>query len=380
MITPKKKSSHKSEPPIDPLPEFVGELHSSFARLIEDARGFRGDLTIEAEFGRVLILGINNAHIAEKEQKDHSVSLDNFKCLLNPRSEHKGDVLPHTSFTNKLTSVPAEIDGLVGVQHTFEANSLWEEQQSGWSISYSLTYLDMETNKHFSINFDAESFVARLKLHKSFGSLYIHGTKRAWDYQITAHGAEKDEKAEERYAPLISKLQQAFYIPAGNAEPQLDFHLDQATHEKFSLYPIHVYKTSKHMSKDRKSILKLTEVLELDTHWKSIEDKGIVVWRARYSKVQGPKISNRWFTAAIESVQAKEFLHQNENLELGDEAGWTPYSFEQAKVVESLMLPACEMLKHMDGIGYHNSNGIARLAPAPTPSASTAPSKPYYFW
>lgn len=88
-----------------------------------------------------------------------------------------------------------------------------------------------------------------------------------------------------------------------------------------------------------------------------------------------------WFEASISSVKAEELFVQNEELTLGEEAEWTAEQLKQDGVFRSLWGPALQMLKEMDSVGHHNSNGQEIRAPkteAPTKRREDDPS--YSFW
>jgi len=82
-----------------------------------------------------------------------------------------------------------------------------------------------------------------------------------------------------------------------------------------------------------------------------------------------------WHEVNISSARAEEVLKANTELELGEEASW---DLSKIKAAEHIYLPALEMLKQMDGIGWWNENGIdIRNRPLPPPQQ---PQQPYVFW
>jgi hypothetical protein len=144
---------------------------------------------------------------------------------------------------------------------------------------------------------------------------------------------------------------------------------------------IRLHKVNSHRSTSNKSILVLTEILDLECQiGKPKGQDNVHVISARCDKMipgsdgDGEK---RWFTASIESVRGNEILAQNVDLELGDEAGWTPETFATVGVLGDLYIPACQMLKEMDDVGFYNNNGVRRAPRAPKPEP---PQTPYSFW
>ena len=68
-------------------------------------------------------------------------------------------------------------------------------------------------------------------------------------------------------------------------------------------------------------------------------------------------------------------------MELGAEAAWTPADLFEAGVIDSMLVPACEMLKQMDGVGFYNENGIdPRIQPSPTTDTVSAPAPNVEYW
>jgi len=88
-----------------------------------------------------------------------------------------------------------------------------------------------------------------------------------------------------------------------------------------------------------------------------------------------------WHEVSISSVQANKILLENTSLELGDKASWTLQILSNADAAQAMYLPACEMLKKMDGIGYYTENYINPSAAVPPPSKIEQEAHvPYQFW
>jgi hypothetical protein len=199
--------------PADPLPAFIKELEINFKKLLEGVRAFRGDVKLEARFGRILLRGIKLSHIVDKDDKDRSLSESALQSNLHPPRDFKGARRPTTSFTNKLTTVPAEITSLTEMSAPEEeVIKLWSAH-STWTVFYSFTFREKVTDVPFVIEIDAETFATRIKLRRSFGQLNIHGTKRVWDFQIQCTGVTSDEEDVEPYTELATKLKETLFIP-----------------------------------------------------------------------------------------------------------------------------------------------------------------------
>jgi hypothetical protein len=95
---------------VDPLPEFVKEINQSFATMMERAQGFRGEVEVQAEFGRVLLNNIHRKHITSRESTDTLHSTEQLQSML--LDEGPGF---DTFFTNILTTAPGEIPYLLNL-------------------------------------------------------------------------------------------------------------------------------------------------------------------------------------------------------------------------------------------------------------------------
>ena len=86
---------------------------------------------------------------------------------------------------------------------------------------------------------------------------------------------------------------------------------------------------------------------------------------------------NVWHEVSISSAKVDEQLQKNKNLEFGDEAKWSPEMLNELNAANAICLPACEMLKKMNGVGIHNDNGVN--LPDPSTNKVSPPIKPYYW-
>lgn len=128
----------------------------------------------------------------------------------------------------------------------------------------------------------------------------------------------------------------------------------------FVIDGIRVHRISRYSSADHKSVLKVSEITELDVNAIVDPTTDITVFKAIPSGILRPGCEkvDLWHEVSISSVDANKVFEQNKKLELGDEAGWTTEYLSKVHALEAMLLPACEMLKRMDGVGYYNDNGV----------------------
>ena len=111
--------------------------------------------------------------------------------------------------------------------------------------------------------------------------------------------------------------------------------------------------------------------------------EGVKIWKATASPVprEGKDRLDFWHEVSISSNKADELFEQNKKLELGDEASWTPESLSKVDAAQAMYLPACEMIKKMDGVGYWNENGVdVKKAMSTITASSTRPPPQMVFW
>jgi hypothetical protein len=148
---------------------------------------------------------------------------------------------------------------------------------------------------------------------------------------------------------------------------------------------VRVRRTSKYDSFDSRSasVLNVSEIRELKEESTTTSNDSVIykwfgaeetsVWLQDF----GFKHLFLWHEVAISAPEITSLLQENIALELGEEASWNAEQLSAA-TLQSVVLPACEMVKQMDGVGFYNHNEI-------NPSIPVAPTKqkegePYSYW
>jgi hypothetical protein len=143
------------------------------------------------------------------------------------------------------------------------------------------------------------------------------------------------------------------------------FELDAAHSVTFNF--VRVLRTTLYPSTGNGSQLKITEVHDLKFE-KHSNKNTYYAFEAESVMEEGKP--TMWYQMSLTSPIAERVLEENINLEFGEQTTWSEGDFdERVHVFKSLCLPACYMVKKMDGMGYYNDNGY--LAP-PVPSALPA--------
>ncbi|KAE9373238.1 hypothetical protein N431DRAFT_465535 [Stipitochalara longipes BDJ] len=363
---------------VDPLPEFCQELEGSFQDMMKPAQGFRGQVQVQAEFGRVLLNSIHPKHVTSKGSSDNAKTSESLQKLL--------DSADFTSFTNVLTTTPGEMPYLLNLTGD-DGKDLWEKKSPVWNVEYEFFFIDNfadKQNSRFRVVIDAETFGIQIKRHCPLGSIYVHGTCRHWDFRVTVTGIERDRALEEEFGELATAVESSLHVPPDSTTPHLFFKLDEPISKRFELAAIRVYRTCRYKSKDANSMLKISEVYSPDIHKTSVPKE----CSTHFKLLPGPPERKpcekpglgHWFEVSISSAQLDSVLEQNQTLELGEEAKWTPEGLSKLGFAKSIYLRACEMLKQMDGIGQYNNNGVDIKAPQPAKESKVALNPEDDYW
>lgn len=170
-------------------------------------------------------------------------------------------------------------------------------------------------------------------------------------------------------------------------EPSLLFELDDSLSEdsKLVIDDILVHHVTRyHSAGGRKSTLNVNRIIALnvDSAYPNPSKRLQVYKAAPPSKDQRETGDlNMWYEVSISSAQVDTLLRQNTALELGNEADWTTERLLQLDAARVMYLPACEMLKQMDGVGSYNNNGIGREMPSEeTKEKKESDPENYFFW
>jgi hypothetical protein len=197
-------------PIIDPTPSFIRDINKSFYELLEGLRGFRGEVNVQADLGRILLKGIPRKLIT---RGDSEASFD---------IEYAMDVLGNTNtsppmaiFTKVLSLLPADISYLVEMKDR-RGHAMWEQNQSSWDVTYEILCVDHRPGRSrpFTVEIDGEKLNgAIVKTRREFGVINVHGVKRHWDFRIVATGIHPSEDVDPAYREFAEAVKNSLHIP-----------------------------------------------------------------------------------------------------------------------------------------------------------------------
>jgi hypothetical protein len=155
-----------------------------------------------------------------------------------------------------------------------------------------------------------------------------------------------------------------------------------------AVFGVRVRRINRYRSIDTKSMLNVSEVRELQMF--DTPGDGCIIWKAVGCVAPDSSLTTQqgnrykwfylWHEVSISCPKADEMFEQNNSVELGEETSWDSKKLSEIHAAQSLCLPACAMLKQMDGVGFYNDNNIDVEHILGASEAQQEPPVPYFFW
>lgn len=192
-------------------PEFVTQMKTNFRNMMTGLQGFPGEVTVQAEFGRIILRKVNPM-LNSQQNTTEGLLPNEMLSNLTPNTD-----IPNNQtqifFTNILTTLPTDANYLLSLKSQ-TGQPLWEENAKETSVIYEISCHNEAQSgwNPFSIEIDRETFVANIKTRYDFGAINVHGVLRHWDFRLAAFGFG-DEGNEEQYGEFASAIQRSLYIP-----------------------------------------------------------------------------------------------------------------------------------------------------------------------
>jgi hypothetical protein len=195
---------------LEPTPQFISGIKLRFGELLQGLRGFRGELNLQAEFGRLLLKDIPHRFIA-RENSERSMEPEVALAILeDPKAPSQA------VFTKLLTVLPADITYLVEMKDR-KGDFIWKQAQDQqiWAIFYEILCVDYRQRRPgaFTIEIDGENFSYKVKIRRDFGAINVHGVKRRWDFRVSATGIEGTDETDPAYEEFAKVLMDSLHIP-----------------------------------------------------------------------------------------------------------------------------------------------------------------------
>ena len=159
---------------------------------------------------------------------------------------------------------------------------------------------------------------------------------------------------------------------AGELTPTARFTLSEEFTGQFTLDALRVHRVTKHMSTRFQTVLMISEIQDLDVNQAHISDRELYVFDAKRNlnpRKPTEKV-DAWYEASLSCPVLDQQLRNSENSGTGGISKWRSEALSVGNLDEQLFLPACQMLKKIDGIGYYTDNEINVEPAVSTPSNS----------
>jgi hypothetical protein len=200
---PRKAPANEIEV-VDPSPEFIVDFNEAFAGMANNLRGYRGQLTVQVEFGRVILRKFKKQKLTNKDVNNLFDVSEIQRLLYNPTNDG-----PVCVFTPVLTTCPGEIPPILATKD-ISGELLWAQKSPKWNVSYEFTFRDKTLDTRFTVEIDAETFDTEVKTCREVANIFVHGTKRYNDYRIVATGYEH---LDNKYGHVATALESSLWIP-----------------------------------------------------------------------------------------------------------------------------------------------------------------------
>ena len=205
-------SSALPNPLDDPIPEFTSVMNAALERMADIMRGFRGEVVIQAEFGRLIMSHIPANLIPSPDSLQSSPEAE-VRSLLLPNLQDPTNST-RVFFSPVLTTLPNDVNYLVDMKNP-AGEAMWEQNTHNWSVIYEIVCHDTRNpgSNEFSVEINGETFNAQIKTRRHFGAINVHGTRRHWDFRIAAFGFGNKERNDKLYGDFARAIQKSLYIP-----------------------------------------------------------------------------------------------------------------------------------------------------------------------
>lgn len=274
-------------------------LFQSLGPLLNAVRGFPGPLTFEIQLGLMFILNLTASNqgkeLSFKEVQDLFFSQHN----LTP---------PRTSFSDRLTASPSDIDYLIGLK--VDQRSLFEQNVFHRGIKYNF-HCRTSSNTRFIISLGHQGTPEFRYPRVQLGSVSMSFPAQVWDASAVVQGFPRFyPDAEDGLEDAIGEMIKSLWIDPKSKHIQMLLRLPPQTIMKIDA--VFVDRRTSHRwisDQSEKIFLKVTETQALDMIPSVLDSDFLVVKSAPHEEMV--KQGKYWWQASITSPAIEEVLKQN---------------------------------------------------------------------
>jgi hypothetical protein len=277
----------------------------SMGPLLDRVRIFPGVFTLEIYLGLVSIVNAT-ASTQEREMTYQEVQ-DLFF------SQHSLEP-PSTSFFDRLTSSPADIDYLVGMK--IKDKPLFDQKVSFRGIRYEFDCTD-HLAKAFTISVDPHKNTTIRRPRINLGSVSMSFPAQVWDASAVIHGfAGFSLKPDSKLGIAVKKMVDSIWIDPESQTFQMLLRPPPGEILKINAIVVERRTSHRWMSEQSKQIyLKVTET-QVPSLTRSVLDSDILVATSA-SHEEMIKHGKKWWQASITSVEVENALKPKKPIKLG---------------------------------------------------------------
>lgn len=119
-----KPLTQNAAPSSDPSPEFMSLSLGNFDTLMAGIPGFRGEVLLQIEFGRIILRNMNPRYVADATQPDLIHEKSELLHLLSPSERYHKGLHCQPFFSKLLTVIPPDVERLVNMR-TSSGEKMW---------------------------------------------------------------------------------------------------------------------------------------------------------------------------------------------------------------------------------------------------------------
>ncbi|KAL2145301.1 hypothetical protein VTI28DRAFT_7518 [Corynascus sepedonium] len=359
--------------------KFVQEIEAAMVRLLVLGPYRCGKVEVRAEFGRIILEGVDPSGLAFNNANMPSDGWTKAHLLRNLNKYFDGR--KNIGFTKVLSTYGLDISDMVNIQ--LNGTRLWEENPDRVWLTYSFHCGPRSKNDRSMFIVDIEDhgtngiqFSHSIRLHDSVENLdkprpiYVHAIRRHWDLRIVTSHVKTDE-LEDMYGVFASNLLRSLSV-VRNERGSWEIRFAVPTEAPADVQSVRVLTRWRYLSADRKSALEITEVCQLMTNsyakgpysgaaWNTFEGKCSRHWSQRMTQEKREQGEfPRWYEAAVVSLELEKLCQQNSLLHTGEKADWDATDLRDRGIFHSVYGPALQMARQMDHIGRLDDNHLSQ--------------------
>ena len=314
----------------------IKKFEEASRQLLALALTRQGPITFEVGIGRLLV----NHQIGSNEFKAKPFNVSEWSSAFSMKNDR--DKL-ETIFTPRLTTSLLDIDFILDTRLP-QRRRLLDRDPVLRNVTYILVCRATQ-GEMITVKIDENGMFRILGPEVLIGRLDFHFPKRAWDASLCLKTEGLCTSTYQRHVDAI--------IRNMKIEPRDGTTLDLSTQtidQELIIESIILRRNTAHKSKVYVDLLlHVCEVQDLNVSRMDNQYHGTI--REPKEMVNANRI---WWEASITSISAGDVLSENDLLEFGETAKWSPHTIINNGAVRDMYSLAHEIVTNIDNVGYFN--------------------------